>query len=70
MAFKAVRAITMFGFFFIPIAAECGEEIIALYGGKWAGAFRRLMTFVAAGVVVLAAAVPYFYLSPMRKYAS
>lgn len=70
MAFKTVRSIAMFGFFFIPLAAENGERVIALYFGRWSSAVRRVVLGIVAMVIIASAVVPYFYISPVRQYAS
>ena len=70
MAAKAVRAIAMFGFFFIPLAAENIEGAIGRLGGRPAKLLRRGLAATAAIAILLAAATPYFMLSPVRKYAS
>ncbi|NTV28582.1 MAG: hypothetical protein HGA80_00685 [Candidatus Omnitrophica bacterium] len=69
MAVKAVRAIAMFGLFFIPLAAENWESVVAGYAGRWAGAWRRLTALACGALILMAAVVPSFYLSPLRKYS-
>lgn len=70
MACQAVRAIAMFGLFFIPLAAENWERAIAAWAGGRAPAFHRLTAAAAALLIGLSAVVPYFFLSPVRKYSS
>jgi len=67
MAFKAVRAIGMFGFVVIPLGAFQLTEVIRLYGGAWTGRLERALSVVAAGAVALAAVSPYFFLSPLHR---
>ena len=67
MGLKAIRAFSMFGFFFIPLTAVQLVHVIRLYGGPWQKHIQRGLVIVAAGFVILAAVSPYFFLSPMRR---
>jgi hypothetical protein len=58
-----VRMIAMAGFIFIPAAVT--SLGIVTHGVRWG---RRLILMLAAGLIFLAAIVPYFYLSPLRPF--
>jgi hypothetical protein len=66
MGVKAIRAFSMFGFFFIPLAAIQLAHVIRLYGRPWQEQCRRGVVIVAASFVVLAAVSPHFFLSPFQ----
>ena len=67
MGVKAIRAFSMFGFFFIPLAAAQLVHVIRLYGGSWQKQGQRAVRTAAVVLVVLAVVTPYFVLSPLRS---
>ncbi|MBF0619281.1 MAG: hypothetical protein HQL19_03840 [Candidatus Omnitrophica bacterium] len=68
LALKAVRMIGTFGFLFIPLGAE-GLYSLGKYGaGRYEKVFHRCVTALAALMLLGALTVPYFYLSPVRKF--
>jgi hypothetical protein len=67
MGVKAIRAFSMFGFFFIPLAATQLVHVIRLYGGSWQKYGQRGVVVIASVFVILAAISPYFFLSPLRR---
>lgn len=67
MGVKAIRAFSMFAFFFIPLAAVQLAHVIRLYGGRWQQLCHRAVMAAALLLVVLASVSPYFPLSPLRR---
>ncbi|MBF0595268.1 MAG: hypothetical protein HQL22_09925 [Candidatus Omnitrophica bacterium] len=70
LAVKAVRSIAMFGFILIPVAAESLGVLTAGLPDFWRMLYRRVIAGFAVGLVMLAALVPPFYLSPVRKFVT
>jgi hypothetical protein len=66
---RSVRSIAMFGFFCIPVMAESLGVLIAGAGERARRLLRGTVSAAAVILVILAAAVPYFYLSPVKKYS-
>ncbi len=69
MAVKSVRAIAMFGFFSIPIMAESLGAVITGMPERVKAGLHRIIEVAAIGLVLCAAAVPYSYYSPLKKFA-
>ncbi len=64
MAAKSVRAIAMFGFVLIPVVAESLGVLLADRR-----AWRSATAWLGAGLVGLAAVMPYSFWSPVGKFA-
>ncbi len=69
MAVKAVRAIAMFGFFFIPVFAEGLFQTIRFWSQKWSRYAQKAVAGLAAGSILAAMVFPAFFLSPVRRHA-
>ncbi len=66
MAVKAIRAISMFALFFVPLAAVSLTAVVRLYAGSFQKYGMRLIMAVAAGLIAWAALSPQSYLSPLK----
>ncbi len=67
LAIKAVRAIAMFGFFFIPLFAIQVNRIVVLLGdraGFWMG---RMVKFFAIALLTIATLMPGSFFSPIQR---
>jgi hypothetical protein len=69
MAARSVRAIAMFGFVVIPVAAECAGVLIAATGSRVKKILLRSVTVLAISLVFFASAFPASYLSPVKRHA-
>lgn len=68
MAAQSVRSIATFGFFFIPIAAESWDHVIATLGNRWHALLLWGTGLAAATMIALAACAPAFFLCPLRRF--
>jgi hypothetical protein len=70
LALRTARAMAMFGFFFVPLAAAGWQGVAVTLRSRVRINLDRFTLGAAVLVVLLAATVPGFGLSPLGKFAS
>lgn len=69
MALGMVRMAALFGFIFIPISAGTWQALVERRSQGLRFFFRKATAVLACCLILLALTVPYFFLSPIRKFS-